>query len=975
MKLPNVFKIFNASRRDAEFEELWNVYRLSKRIREILRRKVSGEEKKIAKLLRGYGIFQVFPNKDSGIVGTAELGREASVCYERLSTGTLRVFLITRDVPTEELLKYYDFEPWILPRSKKYGAFLKSGSKISANEYNLWEVIGTTLELPKDTLLVYAFNYNLALVKIAVFANEKRVLEQCVELLKRSVGFPVKVKVKSLKEQKFYRSLLPPKNPKKDACIVLPSPDIFSSLQLLPFRGMSFEMEVREIELGSYGRLPFMLRVEELYRNALILDQGMEGSNLVKLLAKELHSLGYPVIVIDLNSRVSRGLASLIDNCKYFHPLESPFSLNPFDIPEIEKNPEIVREIVKITAEILCPKEGFREALEYAISELLEKRIETPTLAHVYSVLLENSKIGPIGTYMPFLEEFVVNYHLLRLTSSNMDLDRSIENKEMLVFSLPESFHPKATALIASALLIRIYYTQLFRLKEKEYRRVFVIIDGFERLARFSETAGIIAEKLGKMAEIGLHIIVAIQNLEFNKKLLKPLLENTGLGFIFSIPKKELEKLAKYWRLNFLNLKLMPLGSSCVCVTKDGSNFYGISVTRIPEPERPVKTSDAELWIPPEFGRVFAHMSYSSLEEFPEFLTMQKILQVLLQPCYQSGIKAEELAEAVHLDYELALRLLDKMVSKGVLLKIGDLYRLGKNSIARFAECFFFEHRQSDLCRSLVRKAVDYYVRSRCCVVKVENKNMPRPDLICIPFIDLYPDFQNAFEVEIEATTAEKNPDHLIENLRKTTEFEERHIWCAEKDLPRVLEYARKWANKRTVIFAVGEGGEPNKIEVDGKIPAESGSESLASEAEKAEELREGNAEDLAECSISIDKRPITGRRTVKRVERRFFKMEKGQKKLDEVFQEFEKATQSPKEGKSGAQELGENILEFRGRKLKIVIGSKDRLLELLEKFGDSDKCRLYSKQYNKRYGIRDAPPGKYRLCIGETEFVVEIIE
>jgi hypothetical protein len=65
-------------------------------------------------------------------------------------------------------------------------------------------------------------------------------------------------------------------------------------------------------------------------------------------------------------------------------------------------------------------------------------------------------------------------------------------------------------------------------------------------------------------------------------------------------------------------------------------------------------------------------------------------------------------------------------------------------------------------------------------VVKVENKNMPRPDLICIPFIDLYPDFQNAFEVEIEATTAEKNPDHLIENLRKTTEFEERHIWCIE---------------------------------------------------------------------------------------------------------------------------------------------------------------------------------------------------
>jgi hypothetical protein len=67
----------------------------------------------------------------------------------------------------------------------------------------------------------------------------------------------------------------------------------------------------------------------------------------------------------------------------------------------------------------------------------------------------------------------------------------------MLVFSLPESFHPKATA-------------------------------------------GIIAEKLGKMAEIGLHMIVAIQNLEFNKKLLKPLLENTGLGFIFSIPKKSL---------------------------------------------------------------------------------------------------------------------------------------------------------------------------------------------------------------------------------------------------------------------------------------------------------------------------------------------------------------------------------------------------------------------------------------------------
>jgi Zn-dependent protease with chaperone function len=69
----------------------------------------------------------------------------------------------------------------------------------------------------------------------------------------------------------------------------------------------------------------------------------------------------------------------------------------------------------------------------------------------------------------------------------------------------------------------------------------------------------------------------------------------------------------------------MPLGSSCVCVTKDGSKFYGISVTRIPEPERPVKTSDAELWIPPEFGRVFVVLWLWYKEHEADIYSLKKL--------------------------------------------------------------------------------------------------------------------------------------------------------------------------------------------------------------------------------------------------------------------------------------------------------------------------------------------------------------
>jgi hypothetical protein len=43
--------------------------------------------------------------------------------------------------------------------------------------------------------------------------------------------------------------------------------------------------------------------------------------------------------------------------------------------------------------------------------------------------------------------------------------------------------------------------------------------------------------------------------------------------------------------------------------------------------------------------------------------------------------------------------------------------------------------------------------------------------------------------------------------MTKNTPFKERHVWCRVEDFPVVLEYARKYANKRTVVIAPDKDG------------------------------------------------------------------------------------------------------------------------------------------------------------------------
>jgi len=615
MRLPLPFR----HKKDFEESEIRSVYWVQKRLCESDGSLILLDTAR--DLLNGYAIARLIPRLNAQ-PKISDLGNDFSLCYEVLER-EIRIFSITPGFP-ELLEQSYELERWAVPAWRKYGAFFipRYESNALGCEYFLNRGIEAVFSLPKNSMLVFAAkadqelrkrmekrkrgSNDLLLVKIAVYSDEKESLEKCIGNVKKFLYAPVKVKRRSFSFEDFYSSILPPRMPKFGVRVMSASHKTISALPLLPTAGMPLicykrtakmlagDVNRGPIALGRVEGKTFSLDVSDFFRHAYLIGQTGSGkTNLLKLLIKSFHNLGYPVIVIDPHGEMSEEIACTLKDSVFLHPILSPFSINPLELPAIDKNQGIligVDELMNLFTNVFNLPEtamNVRYILQTVTRRIYEQG-KIPTLAGLYRIIAEiysnrKAKKDFLGdeeeilkslpeksfiSTLSRLQSFAKDEILRKLTSSTtVDLERLIDEKRTVLFSLPQRhIGLTASALIASTLLLKIYYTKLMRYDRKKEEHVFVVIDEFQNL----QGLPILSTILSEARKFGLHLILAHQYAEqLSREVLQAVMTNAGIKFIFSVSGRDAEIFAEidpgFWKEIKSTISSLPTGC---CIVK-----------------------------------------------------------------------------------------------------------------------------------------------------------------------------------------------------------------------------------------------------------------------------------------------------------------------------------------------------------------------------------------------------------------------
>jgi len=289
------------------------------------------------------------------------LGTSFSIFYERCSEENnsimLRVFAITLGHP-EKLTKDFEIEDgdpdW---RPYKYAAIITPKKEKDAvnYEYFIDQALSQVMLFPPNTGLLFSCsmdpklrNYlarktlgikkaeplastkpvenkidgGPVLISIAVFGEDKKTVKECCEIIRKAIPAPTGMSIRRIRRgEDFYKMLLPPKMPRLNRKVLNASYRTIQRLSLLPAAGMrgieytrfakmppAEEVNRGPIVLGRVENRTFSLSPEDLFRHAYIIGgTGSGKTNLLKLLIRNLHDLGYPVFVIDPHGRAERG--------------------------------------------------------------------------------------------------------------------------------------------------------------------------------------------------------------------------------------------------------------------------------------------------------------------------------------------------------------------------------------------------------------------------------------------------------------------------------------------------------------------------------------------------------------------------------------------------------------------------------------------------------------------------------------------
>ena len=713
------------------------------------------------------------------------------------------------------------------------------------------------------------------LTSLAVFANSKKELKLALEIVKSSLSMPVSFSKRKLKEKKFYGILKPPSisgtqrfsiglglsgflivSQSKLDSLILPDPRMHD----IPFvRSAAVPKRLTEEGEGSMriGKLEdgktFTLSPEDLFRHVYVIGQtGTGKTNLLKLLARSLHSLGYPVFVIDPHGDLGEELAETVSDAIYLHPTRSPFGINPLELPPLDDRNQAITISLDTLMNLFTNVFRLPETavnVRYILQTVARQIYNvggTPTLAGIYRIVMgiyngadvgitderfreqekllrnmpDQSFISTLGRLQSFAEDPI----LRKLTSSTtVDLDQFIDERKMVIFSVPQpDVGLVASTLVCSTLLLKIYYTVLARARRGERKNIFVIVDEFQTL----QSLPILSNILSEARKFGLHLIIAHQYADqLTQEVFQAAMNNTGVKFVFQISGADVSRFRTldpaFGEEIVRTATSLPTGKCLVKVTTRPEDAQSPPFIVEVRRDEAVKVREFDEVVAKGFEPEDVELDLDLVNPVLRYIDLpfpprQKIIKAL----YEAGGEATATELYGHVAYirqDAFNKILSSMQARGYI----RVRRAGKSRIVTMTEKFFedfYKVSPSDKGMRLIRLAVLYYMQHGYYVAPTKNVPIPRPDLVAIPYKDYYLDYSKAIEVEIEATTAEKMPEHLSDTARKGTPFKEKHVWCFEEDFPRIVEFLTKSEKEVTIFRVSGDRIEPIKLEETGEL-------------------------------------------------------------------------------------------------------------------------------------------------------------
>ncbi len=536
-----------------------------------------------------------------------------------------------------------------------------------------------------------------------------------------------------------------------------------------------------------------LILADDIYYCYILSPTGFRHCPLLRILVHNLRK-ERAVIVLDTDGIIAQKIAKELPDSLYFHPTDSPFGVNPLDLPKASSKDKAVSLVINRLQDILCTNIGdqrIKDILENTVEILYDKgEVRLPELYRLFKLVWEGVICIDETLYeqmmdfrelpkesasflLNILRPYAENRILKRVTSrTTIPLDEMLKPGKVTLFSIPESELGEETAY-------RIFTAVLFRIWS-------------ESVLRSSRILIVIVYTLKRRAEIF-------------ERILKDSFLDDNIAFIFAC------------------IRIEQLSEETLLYLKDLAYLFVFDPIISPRVENKSLRKVIEGIEAFEKVLISDNMAVFSLNMTPELMTLIKIDDLPYKPVREEITTekyappqqddSDDIAAVEHpvLRYMNSPFRLPKQRSLHLLYRakntkgLEDLLDICKNSQNLFGTTFledpysvlYYFHKNIDKItkseegRKIAEKAIEFYISNGYCVdIAKQLVGEPRPDLIAIPVSKGQLNFSKAVAVEIDATTPDKCPSQLWKNWTKESveHFREIHTWVTLNKLEKVLE-------------------------------------------------------------------------------------------------------------------------------------------------------------------------------------------
>ncbi len=564
------------------------------------------------------------------------------------------------------------------------------------------------------------------------------------------------------------------------------------------------------------------ISIDDLFQHCYVIGQTRAGkTTFLRLLAHKLHECkNCAVIVIDPHGDLAKSLAEEIPDALYFHPIYSPFGINPLELPKGVNRDHAISLGMNAVVDLFMNVLKLPETAHYVqyvlrvIMKVVYAKTDEPTFSLIDEIItrvregediliddpefrrdVKRLRDMPIETLLSTfsrLFRFAGDPLLKNITSkTTIPVEELIKPGKITLFAIPiVDLTEENATLLASAILLKLWFEVQARARENGATTpVFVICDEFQIFQGLSAIDTILCEA----RKFGFFLIMAHQHTkQLDDRILQSVLTNSGLKLIFQVGGDDINVFRKldpsFSREIESIIANLPRGHALLKISSKDENPPPPFVVKIDYPNYPKVRQDicTKDYAPPEIVEVDKELVTDIFNPLFKFIDKpapveQKILYLLYKNSgtlrvgdilSQLPVKRGVIDEAIaNLSYKGLIEVERRKDSRILHLKVDFLEQFKKVA-------------PSEKGMLLLKEAVEYYLSRNYYVGVVKQvPGMSRPDLVAIPLDDkLNPKYKEAVAVEIEAYP-EDNKIQLQENISKDSVryFKEVHVWTFEE--------------------------------------------------------------------------------------------------------------------------------------------------------------------------------------------------